>query len=978
MTATSVGPGVGWRRRTPRQAARTLSTIALIASWATLAPLPAAAQAPIVYQGAEVSEVVVPFVFDGDVRDLPLAPEWRPGDPIKEIPRRHHFLPGQEPPSIPPPAPHRDPLLDRQASVAAAPAGDGFMTPILDFDGQGFTGVNPPDTVGDVGPNYYIQMINAAAGAIFTIYDKSDGSVVAGPILLSSLGAGVCASGFGDPVVLYDQLADRWLMSEFAGSGNNLCVYISQTPDPTGSWFNYQFTTPTFPDYPKYAVWPDAYYLSTNESSPTAYALDRTSMLAGLPATFQRFTAPSLSGFGFQALTPSDLDGAMPPPAGAPNYFMRHRDTEVHGPAGLPTEDILEMWEFHVDWLSPANSTFTGPFNISVAEFDSDLCGLTSFSCIPQPATSTRLDPLREVIMWRLQYRNTGSYQTLVGNLVTDVDGNDHAGVRWFELRRVGASVSEAPPGHGGSWSLFQEGTYAPDQENRWMGTIAMDTVGNIAVGYNVSSSSVFPSLRYTGRLAADPAGTMPQGESSLVAGTASNASNRYGDYSAMSVDPVDDCTFWFTGEYNATSTWSTRIGSFKFDDCSLGPNFTLLVTPTSQGICAPADADYTVDLDSLLGFSESVTLSVSGEPAGTTAGFDVNPVTPPGSSTLTIGDIGAATPGSYSLEVTGTAASATHMATAGLDLFDAAPGTATLLTPADGAINQPTRPTFTWTPVAQARTYSIEIATDAGFTNIVDSASGLTTESYTAGVDLATNTTHYWHVMAENACGSGTFSSTFSFTVAPAPGDCTAGSSPQAVFFDDLESGAAGWTHSGTGDTWVLSGARTHSGVNAWHATDVGSVTDQYLVSPAIALPSGQAPVTMQFWNWQTIESRTGGCYDGAVVEISNDGGATWTRLEAELQTDPYDGPVSTGFSNPIGGDDAWCGDPQDWLNSIVDVSAWGGQNVRFRYRLASDSSVSREGWYLDDVKVQSCLALIFADGFESGDTSAWSVTVP
>ena len=198
--------------------------------------------------------------------------------------------------------------------------------------------------------------------------------------------------------------------------------------DPiAGGWFNYDFTTPNFPDYPKYAVWPDAYYVSSNEAGPSAaYALDRTNMLAGLAAAAPvRRTAPDLAGFGFQALIPSDLDGPAPP-AGSPNFFMRHRDDEVHNAGSNdPTQDFLEIWEFSVNFGTPADSTFTQVANIPVAEFDSDLCGLVSFFCFPQPGTATTLDPLREVIMWRLQYRNFGTHETLVGNFVTDVTGTD-------------------------------------------------------------------------------------------------------------------------------------------------------------------------------------------------------------------------------------------------------------------------------------------------------------------------------------------------------------------------------------------------------------------------------------------------------------------------------------------------------------------------------------------------------------------------
>ena len=195
-----------------------------------------------------------------------------------------------------------------------------------------------------------------------------------------------------------------------------------------------------------------------------------------------------------------------------------------------------------------------------MSEFDSTLCGLTSFSCIPQPGTGVKLDPLREVIMNRLAYRNFGNRQVLVGNFSTDV-GGDRSGVRWFELRKTGAS-----------WTLFQEGTYGSGTLNRWMGAIAMDKSGNIALGYNVANSSTYPGIRYAGRLSTDPLGGLPQGEHTIVSGSASNGSNRYGDYSAMSIDPADDCTFWFTGEWNAGSSWSTRIAKFKFDQCGSTP----------------------------------------------------------------------------------------------------------------------------------------------------------------------------------------------------------------------------------------------------------------------------------------------------------------------------------------------------------------------------------------------------------------------
>ena len=437
-----------------------------------------------------------------------------------------------------------------------------FDTPVLNFDGHDFNGAQPPDMVGDVGIDYYIQALNHPDGTEFSIYHKSDGSLALGPVILDTLAppGSPGANGAGDPIVLYDHLADRWLLAEFTSplSGTSLNVYISQTDDPTDNlWHFYSVSTPDFPDYPKIGVWPDGYYVSTNEDAPAVYVLDREHMLLGLPARpAQRFVAPPLAGFPFQALTPSDLDGPPPPP-GSPNYFMRHRDDEAHNPGqNDPSQDFLEVWEFRADFNVPANSSFTQAANIAISEFDSDLCGLESFNCFPQPNSLITLDPLREVIMHRLQYRRFVGYETLVGSFVTDVDSTDHGGVRWFELRRAG----------GGTWSLLQEGTIAPDANHRWISSIAMDGNGSIAVGYNVSGTNLSPGIRYTGRLATDPLGTMPQGEHVLVAGQGNNGINRWGDYSAMSVDPVDDRTFWFTGEYADNGVWSTRIGSMKLE----------------------------------------------------------------------------------------------------------------------------------------------------------------------------------------------------------------------------------------------------------------------------------------------------------------------------------------------------------------------------------------------------------------------------
>ncbi len=517
----------------------------------------------------EQSQAVGAVSVDVDLRTLPKAPEWKPGDPIVEIPlRRKPAANGLE---FTPAQPQLDPLLGAQAGVGG-PSSQAFSTPVVNVTGQGYSGVNPPDPSGAAGPNHYIQMINGSGGALYKVYDKT-GATVAGPTSLDTLGSGSCANGLGDPIALYDRLADRFLLTEFASLGNHLCVYVSKTSNPvTGGWWAYDFSVSQFPDYPKYGVWPTAYFVGTNESSPALYALDRTKMLSGLAATFIRLTGPVLAGFGFQMITPASFDGVVAPPVGSPGWFVRHRDDEVHNVgSNNPSVDYLDLFAFTPNFTTPGSSTLVGPTSIAIASIDSDLCGLTSFSCIPQPGTTVKLDPLREVVMQPAQYRNdVGGHETMIGSLATDVTGTNQAGVRWFELRRSG----------GGAWTLFQEGTYSPNSTNRWMSSAAMDKSGGVAVAYSVSSSSVNPGLKYTGRLASAPAGTLPEAETTIVNGVGFDSSNRYGDYHHLAIDPADDCTFWFTGMRAASGQWSTQIAAFKFDSCGSG------------GVCTDGDGD--------------------------------------------------------------------------------------------------------------------------------------------------------------------------------------------------------------------------------------------------------------------------------------------------------------------------------------------------------------------------------------------------
>jgi uncharacterized membrane protein len=504
------------------------------------------------------------------------------------------------------------------------------------------------------------------------------------------------------------------------------------------------------------------------------------------------------------------------------------------------------------------------------------------------------------------------------------------------------------------------------------MGSIAQDRVGNMALGYSASdATATYPSSWYTGRLVSDPLGSMPQGEASIINGTGSQTgSQRWGDYTSMNVDPVDDCTFWYVNEWVPTTSsvgWQLRIGSFVFPSC-LSDDFSLSANPNDLAICAGADVTSTISVGVLGSFSQPVTLLAAGNPVGTTTAFSVNPVTPPGDSLLTIGNTGAAAPGSYSVVVTGTASSSTHAINLNLDVNNAAPGAPSLLTPANYSTNQPLRPTFTWTAPSQAGLYDLEVASDAGFTNVVYSASALGGESHTPGVDLPASSILYWRVRSSNVCGPGAYSETFVFLSTSPPGTCPVYATPTIIFTDTLETGAIGWTHSGTGDTWALSTANPHSPVTAFRAIDPASVSDQRLVSPLVALPNGQNPLLLSFWSVPNLENNGAtACYDGGILEVSNDGGNTWTQVpNSNLLQAPYTGAVSGSFSNPLAGLQAWCGGTS-YTNPIADITSYAGQNVNFRFRLGSDTSVSDVGWDVDDVSVQGCIpgyyALLLAD---------------
>ncbi len=469
----------------------------------------------------------------------------------------------------------RSPGAGADPLISGGQPGGRTPSPGLVFDGTSnptaCSSCVPPDTTGDVGPDHYVQMVNTTKVAI---YNKS-GTLLTPAFDLSTLFAsGPCSIGdAGDPQVLYDEMADRWLLSQFTLT-NQLCFAISQTGDPTGAYWLYSFTTPDFPDYFKVGVWPTGYYVGTNEGSYAAYVFDRTKMLAGEAATFQRFSGQT------NFLMPADVDGSSAPESqGGLFYTFKDDSFSAHG--GGP--DRLELFQLTPDFVAPSNSTFSTVATIPITAFTYTVCGFFVFDCIPQPGGAPGLDPVSEWPMQRFAYRRFGDHEALVGNFTVDA-GSDRAGIRWFELRNTGTG-----------YSLHQEGTLAPaDGLNRFMGSIAMDEAGDIALGYSVSSSSVFPSIRYSTRTPSDPPGTL-QAEQTMKTGGGSqtSTSSRWGDYSAMSVDPANGCDFWFTTEYyGATSQnqWKTAIGKFR-DVCGTTPPETTIDSGPANGSTIKTDS---------------------------------------------------------------------------------------------------------------------------------------------------------------------------------------------------------------------------------------------------------------------------------------------------------------------------------------------------------------------------------------------------
>ena len=459
--------------------------------------------------------------------------------------------------------PFTDPLADRGVGATSALAEIKASTNGTPVDPN--NRVAPPDTTGDVGPNHYVQWVNLRY-AVYTLTRDANNQITGfnlvagfpknGNVIWQGFGGRCQSDNDGDPIVQYDQLADRWILTQFAVSATpyTQCVAVSTSGDPTGTYNRYSYSYDrSFNDYPKMGVWPDAYYITYNMfrngrsfTGNTVCAFERAQMLAGGAAR-----QACVNTTGGHSLEPSDLEGTTVPPAGSPNLLMSLTSTAV------------QFWRFSVNW-GTGTGTLTGPTNVAGVATFSRACG--GGACIPQPGTTTQLDSLADRLMYRLSYRNFGDHEALVIN--HSVTSGSGVGVRWYELRNAaGQTLGSAAP------VLFQQGTFAPTTAFRWMGSAAMDKTGGIAIGYNLSSSSIVPSIRYAYRGPADPLGTLGN-ETIVNAGVGSQTGNltRWGDYSTISVDPVDGCTMVFTSQFqpaNGSFNWTTYIHSFKLSTCN-------------------------------------------------------------------------------------------------------------------------------------------------------------------------------------------------------------------------------------------------------------------------------------------------------------------------------------------------------------------------------------------------------------------------
>jgi hypothetical protein len=871
------------------------------------------------------------------------------------------------------------------------PLGVPAPTPSIGFDGLriglGGGGV-PPDTTGDVSPAHYFQWVNTS----WALFDKTNGNRVSGPNPGNSFFAGfggLCqTTNRGDPLVLWDDAAERWVVSQFAFTSITTgpflqCLAVSTTSDPLGSYHRYAFQYPIFNDYGKIGIWrsadstQNAYVLTMHEFiNSTTYGggsiavLERDRILNGESARFLRIA--QLPVFGH---IPFHVEGNTPMPGGACPMIV-HFDSTGSG---------YRIWDVCIDWPIGAVAFDPNPTVLEGPAF-----GTAALGGIPQRDSAIRLDDFQSNTMYLSPIRafsGNGPRESVGAAFhAVNADGS-RAGARWVRfgfLPGTPATITlpadvlfandfDVPSSAARMQKrLIEAGTYAPGTEHRWMGSTNIDRNGNFAMGYTVSSSTINPDIRITGKLRTDPAGQLRDEQLCTVGATGAQTGgaqqvDRWGDYSTTSIDPVDDCTFWHTNEYFSTTSatsWNTRICAFRFAECGRGE--VVVEPPTRRtAVCsaAPSDPVANVRVAVLGDVVGNATLSASAFPGGVTPAFAPASVAPGAESQVTLTGARALAPGDYQGTITGTIGAASDSASLLFGVSAAAAGAPTLTSPANNAVGVLIRPILSWNSVSGALQYSVELARDAGFTDLVERRT-VTGTSFTPTQLLEANRQYFWRVTPSNYCGSGAVSASFAFTTS-APGVCPVGTSPVVAFQDDVSGDGVAWTTFNLqGDAaahWQKTTPPVATGLTtrAWVAGNSGTTADQRLVSPSISLPNAPSLVLAFDAHHQYETDGNVDCWDGGFVEISVGGGPFQALGNARTLIDPYPGRLSSG--NPGSPNEAWCRQPTVGtpVRTTFSLEEFRGQSIQLRFRSTADSNTvgpSPAGWSIDNILVQGC----------------------
>ncbi|MCY7376996.1 MAG: carboxypeptidase regulatory-like domain-containing protein [Pyrinomonadaceae bacterium] len=846
-------------------------------------------------------------------------------------------------------------------------------TPTLSFDGisnrenndaYGFA-VIPPDMNGDVGPNHFVQSVNI----LTRIYNKN-GAPLTPAFKLSDvfavLNTPCSVANFGNPITLYDPLADRWILSQFCTNAPPFrqMIAISQTSDPTGAYFAYEFVMPNLRlnDFPKLGVWTDAYYMSTDEfvgndfRGNGVFAFDKKKMLAGdANAGFIYFNLPTTATERRGGYLPSDLDGLNAPPANAPNTFITYTATE-YGDAN----DALRLFDFHADFTNPNNSTFIerAESPIIVAPFDPT--SPPDRVDIAQPAPGEFLDAQSDRLMYRAAYRNFGASESLVVNQtvrVTPVNEIYRAGVRVYELRK-----------QSGAFAVREQATIGTNDLSRWIGSAAQDNQGNLAIGYSAASEIEKPSIRYSGKLASEPVGTF-RTEENLIKGTGvqTGFGYRWGDYSQMTVDPSDDCTFWTTGEYYTAASqaespygWLTRIGRFKFAECTNAPRATISGAVTNASNNQPlanavvtANAVYTRSTNVAGNYGNLTVVPNTYNLTATANGFRSQTVT----VTIVNGQILTQ---NFALEPVAI------LNQSGLNI-----------TSESCAVNNAVDPNETVTLSIALRNTGAKNTTNLTATLLA-----------TGGIFNPSSSQNYGALIVNGA----SISRPFTFTAAPTLrcGDLITltlqlndGAENLGTITISLNAGArriafqeefdlvnlpnlpAGWTTSASGAQaiWETTEEHFESPPNSVHSFAASQLGVNQLTSPMFRVNSESAKLI--FRNRYDLETTflRNRLYDGAVLEIKI---GTIGRFQDILaaggafESGGYDGTIDACCQNPLAGRLGWSGksgvnQTPAFVTAAVKLPASAaGKNIQLRWRVGTDNGTSRDGQFVDNVRVE------------------------